>query len=71
MTPAIVIIAPEQVWREVRTGRRLRVGVYCDSCRIGVRNCATGRLTYIHRGRFATGEFVLEPKDPGAAHDAC
>lgn len=52
-----------EIWREVKTGRRLRVvitHVHDGRDRVAVRNCETGRLSYMQRWRF-NAELVKEP----------
>lgn len=52
-------ISAEQVWVERKSGRRLRVTVHCYN-RIAVRNCETGRLSYLPIRRFRDGSLILE-----------
>lgn len=59
MVLALSDIRAEQIWREVATGRRLRVTVHCYD-RIAVRNCESGRLSYLPIRRFKDGSLVLE-----------
>lgn len=59
-------IRVHQVWRDPKTGRRLRVTSNCDS-RIAVRNCETGRLSYLPLWRF-NHWLILEDTDVQASN---
>lgn len=60
----IIEVKDQQVWVERRTGRRLRVVAIAltRTSKVGVRNCETGRLSYLPQSRFQDGSLTLEPE---------